>query len=119
MGGAQNMRIANMFGRWIREHKAAGPTLEKLIRRNGGNPASATLLKSPVLGNKMQMLHATHMDHMAAVATSQQRHAATNSAAIKMAMSNRAKLARKHLRQMEPYHNAKNCPMCAKMGHKM
>jgi hypothetical protein len=104
MGGAENNRIANMYGRWVREHKAAAPTLERLIRQNGGNPASATFLKPPVLGDKHKMLMAIHMDHVAAVKTSQARRMQTNSAAIRAAMNARITLASKHLRQMAPFH---------------
>lgn len=105
MGGAENMRIARMWGVWIREHKAGGPMFERLIRANGGNPNAAKILKPPVLGTKAQMLMATHKDHEAAVMTSQMRHRMTNSTAIKAAMSKRAKLARKHLKQMAPLHD--------------
>jgi hypothetical protein len=104
MGGRENRRLAAMWGRWIREHKAAGPTLMRLIRQNGGDPNQARILKPPVLGTQERMLNATHMDHEKAVMTSQMRHAATNSGAIKRAMHKRANLARKHLRQMAPYH---------------
>lgn len=117
MGGETNNDIARMFGRWIREHKAGGPMFMKLTKQNGGDPMDAKVLKSPVLGDRDEMLTATHKDHEAAVMTSQMRYAKTGSAAIKMAMHKRANLARKHLRQMAPYLKmdrmaAMNCPMC-------
>jgi hypothetical protein len=115
LGDAQSMKIARLWGVWIREHKAAGPKLMQLIKANGGDPSEAKILKAPPLGDKMKMLHATHVDHAAAVATSQMRHRMTKSGAIKMAMHKRAALARKHMRQMAKYHNEKNCPMCAAM----
>jgi rubrerythrin len=102
MGDRQSLRIHRMWGRWIREHKAGGPLLMRLTRANGGNPNSAQILKPPVLGNKATMLHATHMDHVAAVRTSQMRYAATNDRAVKAAMRKRANLARKHIREMMP-----------------
>ncbi|HEX8553019.1 MAG TPA: hypothetical protein VF681_15855 [Abditibacteriaceae bacterium] len=117
MGDAESTRIARLWGVWIREHKAGGPMLMKLIRQNGGDPSQARILKAPPLGTKMEMLHATHMDHMNAVMTSQMRHRMTNSGKIKMAMRKRANLARKHMRQMMPFHNERNCPMCADMMH--
>lgn len=125
MSGAENMKIARLWGGWIREHKAAGPKLMQLIKANGGDPMQAKILKAPPLGDKMKMLHATHVDHAAAVMTSQMRFSMTSSSAIKMAMRKRATLARKHMRQMTPYHNEMNCPMCAammkngKMDHSM
>jgi hypothetical protein len=115
MGGRENIRIANMLTRWVREHKAASPTLMNLARRYGGNPERATILKPPVLGSKSQMLHATMMDHMKAEKTSQMRWKMSNSAAVKMAMRKRANLSRKHMREMKRYHSEKNCPMCAEM----
>ncbi len=105
MGGSENAQIARMWARWIREHKAAGPGLMRLIRANGGDPMDAKVLKAPVLGGKMQMLMATHKDHQAAVMTSQMRHNMTMSMAVKTAMHKRANLARKHLRQMMPLHD--------------
>jgi hypothetical protein len=115
MGGPENRRIASMFGRWIVEHKAAGPTLMNLIRKHGGNPTDVKILKAPVLGDKTKMLHATMVDHMKAVESSRARAAMTNDAAVKKAMRARIALASKHMRQMKPYHNEKNCPMCAQM----
>jgi rubrerythrin len=56
--------------------------------------------------------------------TSQMRHGMTNDPAIKRAMTKRAAIARKHLRQMAPYHKMHqhmmqdgkrvpmNCPHC-------
>jgi len=105
MGDSESQRIARLWGVWIREHKAAGPTLRNLIRANGGNPDQAMILKAPVLGSKAQMLEATHRDHEAAVMTSQMRYGMTNSRAIKRAMNKRANLARKHIRQMMPFHH--------------
>jgi hypothetical protein len=104
LGGSENNRIARMFGVWIKQHKAGGPLLEKLIHTNGGNPAAAKILKAPVLGDREMMLKATHKDHEAAVMTSQMRHGMTKDNAIKNAMRKRANLARKHIRQMKPYH---------------
>lgn len=105
MGGTQNRRIASMYGRWIKEHKAGGPTFMRLIRANGGNPMDAKILKAPVLGSAAAMLMATHKDHQAAVMGSQMRYSMTMSPAIKAAMHKRANLARKHLAQMAPYHS--------------
>jgi len=109
--------VARMYGTWIREHKAGAPMLIRLIRQYGGDPDNAKILKSAVLSedNAMKMLHATEMEHMAAVTTSQMRHSATNSVAIKRMMHKRANTARKHMKQMYRYHNPENCPMCAKM----
>lgn len=104
MGGRENMRLATMWGRWIAEHKAGGPMFMRLIKQNGGDPMAAKVLKAPVLGTREQMLDATHKDHQAAVMTSQMRHGMTGSPAIMRAMHKRANLARKHLRQMAPYH---------------
>lgn len=116
MGGMENDKIARMFGVWIREHKAGGPMFMKLIKQNGGDPNDAKIMKSPVLGDRDEMLMATHKDHEAAVAGSQMRYAKTSSSDIQMAMHKRANLARKHLRQMAPYMKpmkmAMNCPMC-------
>ncbi len=105
MGGMENMRLARTFGRWEAEHKAAGPMLMHLCRVNGGNPADATIFKPPVLGSTAEILMAQHKDHEAAVMTSQMRFNMTDSGAIKMAMHKRANLARKHLRQMMPFHS--------------
>lgn len=115
MNDMESTKIARMLGMWIRMHKAGAPMLEKLIRANGGDPMDAKVLKPAVLGDKTKMLHATEMEHMAAVETSQIRYGKTNSAAIKMTMHKRANLARTHLKQLKPYHNDKNCPMCASM----
>jgi hypothetical protein len=104
MGGRENMRLAAMWGRWIREHKAASPTLMALTRKHGGDPNQARILKPPVLGSQEKMLNATHKDHEMAVMTSQMRHGQTDDPAIKRAMRKRATLARKHLREMAPYH---------------
>lgn len=112
MGGAENMRIAALLERMRREHVAAGPALMKLTRRYGGNPNMAKPMKAPVLGDKATMLHATHMDHMAAVQSSQVRWKMTNSWPIKTAMRKRSNLARKHMRWMKPYHDR---AMAAKM----
>jgi hypothetical protein len=103
MGGAENNRIARLWGRWIREHKAAGPMLKRLIRQNGGDPNEAKILKAPPLGSKPAMLAATHKDHMAAVMTSQMRYGMTITPGVKRAMHKRANLARKHIRQMRPF----------------
>ena len=108
LGGRENLRLAAMWGRWIREHKAAGPALVKLIQQNGGDPMAAKILKAPVLGPQEKMLDVTHKDHEAAVMTSQMRYGMTNSNAIKTAMRKRATLARKHIRQMAPYHAKHN-----------
>ncbi|MBV9868042.1 MAG: hypothetical protein JO316_22015 [Abitibacteriaceae bacterium] len=103
MGGRTNLRIASMFGRWIREHKAAGPQLMALIHRNGGDPQLAVVRKAPVLGSAMQMLHATHQDHVTAVVNSQSRWSHSQSPAVKAFMHKRANLAKKHIRQMMPF----------------
>jgi hypothetical protein len=108
LGGRENLRLAALWGRWIREHKAAGPTLMRLIQQNGGDPMAAKILKAPVLGSQQKMLDVTHKDHEAAVMTSQMRHNMTGSGAIKTAMHKRANLARKHIRQMTPYHDKHN-----------
>jgi hypothetical protein len=118
MGDAESTRIARMYGRWIREHKAGVPMLARLIRMHGANPEDATELKKPVLGTKMEMLHATHMDHEAAVMTSQIRfRMADDDGEAMMAkfMHMRANMARRHLRQMSRFHNARFCPMCRQM----
>jgi hypothetical protein len=106
MGDRRSIRIHRMWGRWIREHKAGSPLLMRLTRANGGDPRAAKILKPPVLGDKATMLHATHMDHVAAVRTSQMRYASTNDRAIKAAMHKRANLARKHIREMMPLMHA-------------
>ena len=104
MGGRENRRLASLWGRMIREHKAAAPGLMRLIRANGGDPMQAKVLKAPPLGDKPKMIHATHVAHEMAVRTSQMRHGMTDSNAVKNAMRKRANLARKHIRLMEPYH---------------
>jgi len=104
MGDAEGTQIARMYGRWIRDHKAGVPALARLIRAHGGNPEDAKELKAPALGNKHEMLMATHKAHEAAVMTSQMRFAATNDWDIKRLMKKRANVARKHLAQMKPYH---------------
>jgi len=118
MGDAESTRIARMYGNWIRDHKAGAPALKKLIVAHGGDPADAKILKAPALGTKMEMLHATHMDHMAAVMTSQMRFKiakADSDEKVMMLMNKRAGVARKHMRQMGKYHNEENCPMCRDM----
>ncbi len=112
MGGRDNLRTAALLERMRREHVAAGPTLMKLARRYGGDPTLAKILKAPVLGDKATMLHATHMDRMKAVQTSQMRWKMTNSWPIKTAMRKRATLARRHMRWMKPHHDR---AMAAKM----
>jgi hypothetical protein len=104
MGTSQDRRIARLWARWINEHKAASPALIRLIRLNGGDPTEARILKAPPLGSREQMLMATHRDHMAAVMTSQSRFYMTTSSSIRVAMNKRANLARKHIRQMAPFH---------------
>ena len=104
MGGTENRRIARLWLRWINEHKAGGPTFMRLIRLNGGDPMEAHVLKAPPLGSRAFMLMATHKDHVAAVMTSQMRFNMTMSPSVKAAMHKRANLARKHLRQMTPFH---------------
>ena len=103
MGGRRHLRIASMLGRWIREHKAAGPKLEALILRHTGDPRLAVPRESPVLGPEEQMLMATHQDHQKAVINSQARWGMTKSRDIKAFMHKRASMARKHMRQMAPY----------------
>ncbi|MDQ3814202.1 MAG: hypothetical protein M3347_09665 [Armatimonadota bacterium] len=115
MGGRENRRIGSMLNRWIKEHKAAGPKLMALATKHGGNPAATQILKPPALGDKGKMLHATMVDHMNAESSSQMRYKMATDPAIKSAMRKRARLARKHMREMMRYHNAKNCPMCAQM----
>lgn len=105
MGGRENLRIAAMFGRWIRDHKKGAPTLERLMRKYGADPAQCKVMKPPVLGDQQKMLNATHVDHEKSVITSQMRHAMTNDRMIKAAMRKRANTARKHLRQMRPFHD--------------
>ena len=119
MGDAESTQIARMYGRWIREHKAGVPALARAIRLHGGNPEDATELKPPVLGTKMEMLHATHMAHVNALRTSQQRYAATNEMSIQWLMHKRATIARKHLAEMRRFHNENNCPMCRNMDGSM
>jgi hypothetical protein len=123
LGGTENNRIARLFGRWIREHKASVASLTRLANQAGGNTLLAPPPKAPVLGSKSQMLHATMMDHMRAIQTAQQRYqlvsrfesSPQHRRAVQAAMSKRASLARKHMRQMQPFHSAKNCAMCANM----
>ena len=115
LGGNGNTRIARMYGRWIREHKAGAPLFVRLIQANGGDPDDVAILHEPRLGRKMDMLHITHMAHMEALRTSQLRHEATPDWNIKRAMRKRADLARKHMREMAPFHNERNCPMCRNM----
>jgi hypothetical protein len=115
MNTAEATQIARMYGRWIREHKAGVPGLAYLINKHGGDPNEAKELKAPVLGTMMEMLHATAMDHEAAVRTSQQRFGATRDWDVRWAMNQRADLARKHLRELSKYHNPNNCPMCRDM----
>lgn len=108
MGGRQNLRIASMLGRWIREHKAAEPRLVALIRRHAGNPELAVVRKSPILGDRMQMLHATHQDHVNAVVNSQARYKMASSNDVRAFMHKRANMSRKHIRQMAPYMRGHN-----------
>lgn len=115
MGGSKNTRIANLLTKMRKEHEAASPKMIALTKAVGGDPNSARIMKPPVLGSAGQMLHATHMDHDKAVKTSQMRWKMSNNAKVRAAMSKRAALARKHMRWMKPYHNMKNCPMCAQM----
>lgn len=119
LGGSENNRIARMYGRWIGEHKAGSPLFVRLIQMHGADPGDATVLHQPRLGDKMSMLHITHMAHMEAVRTSQMRHGATNDWRVKNAMRKRANLARKHMREMTPFHDERNCPMCRNMDHDM
>jgi len=115
MGGNRNMKIVSMLNRMIRDHKAAGPKLMALIKKHGGDPMDAKILKAPVLGNEMQMLHADMEDHMKAEMTSQMRHRMTSDRAVKTAMHKRAGIARKHMTWMKKYHSMNDCPMCAGM----
>ncbi len=105
MGDRDSMKLASMWGRWIREHKAASPMLMKLIKKHGGDPMRAQVLKTPSSGTMDQMLRNTHMDHQAAVMTSQIRYSKTSDPMVKKAMHARANLARKHLNQMAPYYH--------------
>ena len=119
MDNSESTQIARMYGRWIREHKAGVPMLAALIRAHGGNPEDAKELKAPVLGTKMEMLHATHMDHMAAVMSSQLRFKiakADGDEPVMMFLNKRATMARKHMAEMGKYHNSRNCPMCKNMS---
>jgi hypothetical protein len=107
LGDSESSQIARMYGRWIREHKAGVPVLARLIRLHGGNPEDAKELKAPTLGSKEEMLHATHMAHMAAVASSQTRFGIAHrddDLGMEWFMHKRANLARKHLREMERFH---------------
>jgi len=121
MGGSRNMKIASLLNRMIRDHKAGGPKLMMLIKKHGGDPMSAKILKAPVLGSEMEMLHADMADHMKAEMTSQMRHNMTGDRAVKTAMHKRAGVARKHMMWMKKYHKMSDCPMCADMmkGMKM
>jgi hypothetical protein len=47
LGGRENMRLVALWGRMIRDHKAASPTLMSLTRRNGGDPMQARIMKPP------------------------------------------------------------------------
>ena len=119
MDNRESTQIARMYGRWIRQHKAGVPMLAALIRAHGGNPEDAKELKAPVLGTKMEMLHATHMDHMAAVMSSQLRFKiakADGDEPVMMFLNKRATMARKHMAEMGKYHNSRNCPMCKNMS---
>jgi hypothetical protein len=109
------MKIANLFDRMRHEHEAAGPALMRLAKSVGADPSRAKVIMAPKIGSAMEMLHAEHVDHAKAVQMSQMRWGMTNSAQVRTAMHKRANLARKHLRWMQPYHNANNCPMCANM----
>ncbi len=116
LGGRENRHLATMWGRMIAEHKAGGPTFMRLIKQNGGDPNAAHVLKPAVLGTRQEMVDATHKDHQAAVMTSQMRFAMTNSGAVKRAMHMRGNLARKHLRQMAPYHMMRSMMKMDKMS---
>jgi hypothetical protein len=105
LGGRENMRLVALWNRMIRDHKAGAPLLMQLIRKHGGDPNQARILKAPVLGTQEQMLMATHRAHEMAVNTSQIRHGQTDDWAIKNAMKKRATMARKHIRWMMPYHD--------------
>ena len=115
LGGSKNIKIANLFDRMRREHEKAGPMLMKLAKSLGGDPNRAKIMQAPKIGAPMEMLHAAHMAHDKAVKMSQMRWGMTNSTKVRAAMNKRATLARKHMKWMMPYHNAKNCPMCAGM----
>lgn len=115
LGGSKNMKIANLLDRMRREHEAAGPKMMALAKSVGGDPNSAKIMAAPKIGTPMEMLHATHVDHEKAVQMSQMRWGMSNNAAVRAAMHKRGNLARKHIRWMNPYHSAKNCPMCAAM----
>ena len=115
MGGSKNMKVANLFDHMRREHEAAGPGMMKLAKSLGGDPMSAKIMMAPKIGSAMEMLHAEHMAHDKAVKMSQMRWGMTNSASVRAAMHKRATIARRHMKWMMPYHNAKNCPMCASM----
>lgn len=105
MGDAESIQIARLYGWWIEEHKAGVPPLARLIRQHGGNPEEATELRTPRLGTKQEMLHATHMAHEEAVRTSQIRYGATRDWDIRWLMHHRANLAREHIREMQRFHN--------------
>jgi len=93
-----------LYGRFIREHKAGAPMLERLIRMYGGDPAQTGVLKPAMLSDDLEtMVRTMEQAHERAVMTSQMRYAATDSAAIQRAMHMRANMARKHLRLMQPY----------------
>ena len=119
MGGRENMRLVGLMGRMIRDHKAADPRVVRAIRANGGDPMQAKVLKAPVMGDKMKMLHADMVDHMKAETTSQMRYGMTSDRTVKTLMKARAGIARKHMAWMKPYHSEKNCPMCADMMKNM
>lgn len=102
-GGAQNMKIANLLGRMIADHKAAGPTMMALARKHGGNPNQARIMKPPVLGSLDKMLQADMKDHMAAIKTSDMRRDKSSDPAVKAAMQKRAGIASKHMEWMKPY----------------
>ena len=104
MGDSESIAIARMYGTWIRDHKAGVPALAYVIRLHGGDPEDAKELKPPVLGTKDEMLMATHMDHEAAITSSQMRYGATDDWMIKELMNKRANTARKHLAEMADYH---------------
>lgn len=105
MKGSSNKRIANLLDRMRREHEAASPGMMKLATSLGGDPMSAKIMKPPVIGAPSEMMHATHMDHMKAVQTSQMRWKMSNDYRVRAAMNKRANLARKHIRWMKPYHD--------------
>jgi hypothetical protein len=108
MGDSQSTRLARLFGRMIRDHKAGGPTLMKLIRMHGGDPNDAKILMSPVLGSKDEILMAQHKAHEAAVLSSQMRFMVANRDGDMMTtkfMHKRAGVTRNHIRWMKPYHD--------------